>query len=314
MIFFLYGKDTFRSRQKLVGIIEGYKKVHKSGLNLKFFEKGEFSFEDIKSGSQTISMFEEKKLLVFKNIFSDLNKEEGLEEFLKKQQDDLIIVYQEGEPDKRLSLFKFLIKTAKAQEFEFLEGVKLRNWARERIESQGAKIDSPALEKLLDYVGNDLWWLSGEIDKLASYKKQGKIEEADIELLVKPKIEPEIFKTIDAIALRNNSWSGKKQALKMLHQHLESGDHPLYLLSMINYQFRNLLMVKGLMEKNQPYYNILKTVKMHPFVAQKSYEQARHFTLQELKKIYQKIFQIDLMVKTGKVDSLAALDALIVSI
>jgi DNA polymerase III delta subunit len=49
-------------------------------------------------------------------------------------------------------------------------------------------------------------------------------------------------------------------------------------------------------------------------VAQKSYEQARHFTLQELKKIYQKIFQIDLMVKTGKVDSLAALDALIVSI
>jgi len=314
MIFFLYGKDTFRSRQKLVGIIEGYKKVHKSGLNLKFFEKGEFSFEDIKSGSQTISMFEEKKLLVFKNIFSDLNKEEGLEEFLKKQKDDLIIVYQEGEPDKRLSLFKFLIKTAKAQEFEFLEGVKLRNWARERIESQGAKIDSPALEKLLDYVGNDLWWLSGEIDKLASYKKQGKIEEADIELLVKPKIEPEIFKTIDAIALRNNSWSGKKQALKMLHQHLESGDHPLYLLSMINYQFRNLLMVKGLMEKNQPYYNILKTVKMHPFVAQKSYEQARHFTLQELKKIYQKIFQIDLMVKTGKVDSLAALDALIVSI
>jgi DNA polymerase-3 subunit delta len=314
MIFFLYGKDTFRSRQKLVGIIEGYKKVHKSGLNLKFFEKGEFSFEDIKSDSQTISMFEEKKLLVFKNIFSDLNKEEGLEEFFKKQQDDLIIVYQEGEPDKRLSLFKFLIKTAKAQEFEFLEGAKLRNWARERIESQGAKIDSPALEKLLDYVGNDLWWLSGEIDKLASYRKQGKIEEADIELLVKPKIEPEIFKTIDAIALRNNSWSGKKQALKMLHEHLESGDHPLYLLSMINYQFRNLLMVKGLMEKNQPYYNILKTVKMHPFVAQKSYEQARHFTLQELKKIYQKIFQIDLMVKTGKVDSLAALDALIVSI
>jgi hypothetical protein len=38
MLIFLYGQDTHRSRQKLNEIIARYKKVHQSGLNLKYFE------------------------------------------------------------------------------------------------------------------------------------------------------------------------------------------------------------------------------------------------------------------------------------
>jgi DNA polymerase-3 subunit delta len=83
---------------------------------------------------------------------------------------------------------------------------------------------------------------------------------------------------------------------------------------MINFQFRNLLIIKDLMEKNIPYYSISKITKMHPFVVRKTYEQANKFTSRELKKIYQKIFQVDLSIKTGKIDPTTALDFLIVSI
>jgi DNA polymerase-3 subunit delta len=155
--------------------------------------------------------------------------------------------------------------------------------------------------------------MKNEIEKLASYKNNKTIGPVDVDLLVKPRIEPEIFKTIDAIAF-NSHWAGKKQALKLLHDHLEKGDHPLYLLSMISFQFRNLLVIKDLMEKNVPYYSIPKMTKMHPFVVKKTYEQARKFSFQELKKIYQKIFQVDLSIKTGKIDPTTALDFLIVSI
>ena len=147
-----------------------------------------------------------------------------------------------------------------------------------------------------------------------SYGKNKKIEAKDIDLLVRPKIEPEIFKTIDAISDKNNFNSGKKWALELLHGHIEKGDHPLYLLSMINFQFRNLLVVKELMEKNQPYYSILKTTGLHPFVVKKSYEQAAKFSLKELKEIYKKIFQLDLNIKTGKMGAELALDYLVASI
>ena len=316
MIFFLYGQDTYRSHQKLNEIIESYRKVHKSGLNLRFIEGENLNFEDMKNETQTISMFDEKKLIIFKNALSVLKDHDNALNFFKKLNDskDIIVVYEEKEADKRLSLVKFLGKEGRVQEFEPLEGQKLRNWAKNQIESCGGNIDSSALETLINYVGSDLWWMKNEIEKLVNYRSGKKIEAADIDLLVKPKIEPEIFKTIDAIAFNKNLWIGKKQALKLLHEHLEKGDHPLYLLSMINYQFRNLLIIKDLIEKNLPYYSILKTTKMHPFVVRKTYEQANKFTFQELKKIYQKIFQIDLSIKTGKINPTAALDFLIVSI
>jgi len=316
MIIFLHGRDTYRSGQKLKEIIGSYRKIHKSGLNLRFIEGGDFTFEDMKNETQTISMFDEKKLIIFKNVLSNLKDEDNVLGFFKKlnSSKDIIVVYEEKAADKRLSLVKFLEKEAKVQEFEPLDGQRLKNWTKNQIESCGGKIDPAALETLTNYVGNDLWWMKNETEKLVNYRDGKKIEEADINLLVKPKIEPEIFKTIDAIAFNKNLWAGKKQALKLLHEHLEKGDHPLYLLSMINYQFRNLLIIKDLIEKNTPYYSISKISKIHPFVVKKTYEQAGKFTFQELKKIYQKIFQIDLSIKTGKIDPTTALDFLIVSI
>ncbi len=68
------------------------------------------------------------------------------------------------------------------------------------------------------------------------------------------------------------------------------------------------------MEKDIPYASILKRSGLHPFVVRKSYDQSRQFSLSDLKKIYQKIFQIDFDVKTGKVEPEMALDLLISSI
>ena len=151
--------------------------------------------------------------------------------------------------------------------------------------------------------------MANEIKKLVSYKKKGKIEVADIKLLVRPKIETDIFKTIDALAEKK-----KNLALNLIHNHLEKGDTPLYLLAMINFQFRNLLEVKDLIEKNIPYYQIINQSNLHPFIVKKSFQQAKRFTLPQLKKIYQKIFQVDLNIKTGKLDPQTALDLLIAEI
>jgi DNA polymerase III delta subunit len=81
MIIFLYGPDTYRSRQKLNEIIEHYKKIHKSGLNLKYLNLSEKDLEDFKDEFQSISMFTEKKLLVLEGAFTNQNFKEN---FLKK--------------------------------------------------------------------------------------------------------------------------------------------------------------------------------------------------------------------------------------
>ena len=320
MIYFLYGEDSYRSKRKLEEIIEGYKKVHKSGLNLIYIDTKEKDFKDFYSNLQTNSMFAEKKLIVLKNVFPAKSKSASggsakfQEEFLENVKDfghtnDIIVVYEEKESDKRTKLYKVLQKQAKCQEFNNLQPAALKKWVAQEFNSNKAKINLDALDLLVSYVKSDLWRMANEINKLSNYKRGSLVKKEDVELLVKPSTENDIFKTIDALASKD-----KKKALSLLYKHLEDGDSPLYLLSMISYQFRNLLIIKELQDMRRSYGSIIKESGLHPFVVQKSYYLCNQFSMLELKKIYHKIFQVDSDIKTGKIEAEAALDLLLVEI
>ncbi|MCK4454305.1 DNA polymerase III subunit delta [Candidatus Parcubacteria bacterium] len=310
MIIFLYGPDTYRSGQKLNEIVESHRKIHKSGLNLKYLDIKEEKYEDFERHLQVNSMFQEKKLIILKNAFSSQYFKEKFSKNIKKIKElkDIILFYEDQQFPKNNSFFNLLKKQARCQEFRQLEGLKLKNWIKKEFDNHRTKIEPKALELLIDYVGDDLWRMSNEINKLVSYKNKEMITFKDVNFLVKPKIETDIFKTIDAIALKN-----KKLALSLIHKHLEKGDSPLYLFSMISFQFRNLLAVKSSVSEKQSFYPP-KIPGIHPYVVRKSFFQAKKFRLDELKKIYQKLFEVDLNIKTGRIEPITALDMLITEI
>ena len=376
MFFFLYGEDTYRSSRKAREIVDGYEKVHKTGLNLIYFDCENSDFDEFQNVVQSVSMFQEKKLIILRNAFLNIIFKEKFLDWAKsrfvilneakrsEESDNIIVIYENQAIKKTDKLFKFLKANARAQEFSFLVGVKLQNWIDKEFEKYNAKIELLARAKLIDFVGSDLWQMSQEIRKLSAYvlhRHSERSEESrgiivdtasrakqrdssvasrlpqndsvsvashDVQLLVIPKIETDIFKTIDAIAQNN-----KTRALLLLREHLAKGDAPLYLLSMINFQFRNLLVVKDYLschcegfpdpchsegvqqnDRRISSYNAIKIPGMHPYVAQKSLAQARNFTFDKLKKIYHKLLAIDTGIKTGKVDARMALDMLIISI
>ncbi|MCP6719272.1 MAG: DNA polymerase III subunit delta [Patescibacteria group bacterium] len=307
MIILLYGPDTYRSQLKLREIVESYKKIHKSGLNLRYYNN-DLNFKDLKSEAAQASMFKEKKLIVLTDIFSnsDFKKDflKGGKDFVDSE--NILLFYEKGKITKRDALLTFLKKNAKCQELESLEGQKLKNWVKKQFDSLNAKVDNRALDRLVSFVGDNLWQMINEIRKLSSFKAGKTIEVKDVELMVRPKIESDIFKTIEAIASKD-----KQRALKLLKDHLKKGDNPFYLLSMINFQFRNLLIVKDLVTKNLSPFD---SAGLHPYVVKKSMALSRKFEFQELKKIYQKIFEVDLNLKTGKIEPETALDLFIAEI
>jgi DNA polymerase-3 subunit delta len=270
-------------------------------------------------------MFDDKKLIVLRNLFSAKGgpasgwQEDFLEQ-IKKINDakDIVVIYENDKVDERTKFFKTLKKETKCQEFDFLAGAQLNKWVSQEFEKYGSKIDSQAQDMLLNFVGSNLWQLENEIKKLAFFSAQGGpasgwkktiITKEVVELLIKSKTENDIFKTIEALASRD-----KKQSLIYLQKHLENGDNELYILSMIAYQFRNLLIIKELAERQEPYGLIAKKSGLHPFVVQKTFYLCNKFSMEQLKKIYHKIFQIDSDIKVGKIDPELALELLITQI
>ena len=217
MLILLYGEDTFRSRQKLIEVIKEYQIKHKTGLNLARFEGNKLDFDKVKEKIESISMFDEKKLIVLENALKNKIFSEEFLKYIKKNklkdnQDIIIVFYHEG----KLTTPSFKKQVSMFEEFQFLSDNDLVNWLKKQANQNKVDISQESLRKLVAYVGSDLWQLNNEFNKLISYKAGQSISEQDIDLLVKSKVDTDIFKTLDALAQRD-----KKTAFRLLHEHLE---------------------------------------------------------------------------------------------
>jgi len=323
MIILFYGLNTYTRKEKVKEIIEEYKKHHQSGLNFIriSFLKGGTSFgeqkmDDFKMATKTISMFDEKKLIIIEDIFNQNEQaQEELVNYLKNkkihQNKDLIVLILAEKIDSKSKLLKFLKNKAQIQKFELLSPSQLRKWAKDYVEQKNRKIDSNTIDLLIKYTGNNLWRISRELDKLSAFKDQRILQE-DVEKLVKPEIEIDIFKTIDALGNKN-----KEKALKLLNDHFKKGDAEAYLLDRFVYQFRNLIKIKSFLEiypEMRSYREMALKLELHPFVIKKSISQAKNFKLEDLKKIYHKLFAIDLDTKLGKINMKTALEMFIIKL
>lgn len=314
MQIFLYGEESFLSLKKLNEIITRFKKSDPSGINLVILDMNKAGFADFSKAVTAMPFMTKSRLIIAKNLLSQGNAslQEKILEMItdKKIPDESVVVFYENDKvDKRKKLFKVLDKLKNSHNFAKLPEFKLNKWIEAEVKSLQGEIEKAAINKLITYVGNDLWQMYNEIQKLVLYKSGKPITATDVEVLVKAKVDEEIFHLVDALGQSN-----MKQALKLLHDNFEQGKNEQYLLSMISFQFRNLAQVKPLLDRGENIDSIQRELKMHPFVVKKVAGQANRFSQNKIKKIYNMLVKTDLAMKTGKVDQKTALDLLIVGL
>ena len=114
-----------------------------------------------------------------------------------------------------------------------------------------------------------------------------------------------IFDLIDALGAKN-----RLQATELLYKELKTGRDPYYILTMAIYQFRNMLTIKDLRNRNYSEVEISKKAKLHPFVVKKALKNP--FELEEALKTYGKLLAIDTSFKTGQSDLSNSLYGLVI--
>jgi len=267
MLVFLFGKDTFRSRQKLGEILQRYSQLPKAKRNLRFLDCAEMILEDVQKELTTSSLFQEKKLLVLKNVFQNKDFADTLfeqREALAKNS-DTVLFFEEGEILSH-PLFSFLKKHAKSQEFKPLSKAGTLTFANKELEKYGKTAAQDALLLLVGETGNNLWRLSQEILKLAAFLgKRASVHKEDVKNLLCLSLEADIFATLQAIALQDRA-----KALELLSLHIKQGDEPLRILSTIATQLRRAPAAK-------------------------------------LEQSFEKVFEADKNIKTGRVKPASAL-------
>jgi DNA polymerase-3 subunit delta len=287
MITLVYGKESFQVYEKTNEIIKESK-----GL-VVFLD----SFEKLSKEISQRSIFQEKKLIVLSRCLDS-----SFLPLLDKVKDSQLtnILFKEEKVDKKTDVF--FKKNGETFFFDLLKQDQVVHWIVARVKKRKGEIEKEAAFLLAQLVVNDLWLASNEIEKLLAYSS-GKIKKQEVVLLTSPSTQGDIFKAIDFLASRN-----KKATFDFFYRHIKKGDHVLYLLTMINYQFRNLLLIKMSPGKSA------RELGLHPFVFQKSLKLAGLFSEKEIKENYRKIFQTEINIKTGKATPEAALDSLLIEL
>jgi len=308
MIIFLYGEDTYRSSQKLNQIKDKFiKEVDSSAMNLTTLDGAKLKFEEFNQQVKASPFLARKRMVIIKNLISE-NKSKEIQkeivdllnnEWKNPKEDNILVFWEAADHSKTKSknaLWDRLIKEKFAEEFQSLKPTQLNAWVEKEIIKRGAKIEKTAIPLLAALVGNDLWQMSGEIDKLISFCQERPVTAADIENLVKAKFDDNIFNLVDALGNNN-----KKLALKLISDQFNLESDEMYLLAMLIRQFRILLLTKELAEKN-PHLGkekISQELAIHPFVAQKALWQIKNFSFDKLKQIYQMLLDMDFKLKTS---------------
>jgi DNA polymerase III delta subunit len=319
MLFFLYGEDSYRSRQKLRELKDKFvKEVDSSGASISTVDGSSATYSLISNAVNAPSLFARRRMVIIENIFGNKSKTitKEINEYFKKAKTDnnIIIFWDEIWEDKKNSktktaLFLFLKKQKYAQYFHQLSNTEAIGWAKKEVESAGAKISHQAAVTFQSLVGNDLWSASNELEKLINFKigqtanldipirKDVFIEEEDVRNFITGHFDSNIFLLTDSIGGRN-----KTLAIKLLEDEIEGGMSESQILSMAIRQYHILLRIREAIDRGYTSRKIMNVLKLPPFIVNKGISQVRNYTLPALKNILNYLIRTDKEMKSGQAD------------
>ncbi len=295
-LFLMSGEDSFSLLQEVKRWKEAFVEKH-GDTDLEELDGESCDIEQIIGSISTAPFLSEKRLVILKNFLSGRKAEEAnlLLPALEKLSETTILVMTElKDPDKRTSIFKKLSSLATNRLFLKPKGALLNTWIQRRTQGQGALMSTDAASYLTSLLGDDLFNLESEIQKLSLFAQGKNITAEMIDEVVTHNVQKSIFTMTDQLARKD--FPG---VLKTIRQLQDQGEEAPYIFSMIVRQFRLMLEMRALAEENLPPTMIAKKMGVHPFVVQNTLRFAKNFTAGEMKTALEKFLDIDRRLKTG---------------
>lgn len=290
MILFFYGPNTFASRRKLQQMVAAYIKKTGSNYGLERIDGPSAKLEDLMGALAAVPFLASSRLVIIEDLSKNKTVAPAVDKLLPRVPDSTVVVFYESAVDQRTSFFKYLTKHAQVAKFDGLTPPQLRAWVQQEVKKLGATIERPAVERLLEMVGDDQWRLEQEIAKLANY--ESKITPESVDTLVAASQHQTIFELVEAIV------AGKtNQAMTIFHNLLGEQVSEVYMLSMIGWQLRNLLLAKAAGRISPA--ELAKQAGMSPFVAGKVLSRQADYSEEALKQAFLAVVETDFAIKTG---------------
>lgn len=307
MILFFYGPNTYASRHKLQETISAYLKKTGTEMGVERIDGRVASLEQLVSSLQAMPFLASSRLVIVEDLGSNKKVAEKIQQLCELVPASTVAIFYESAVDQRTTYFKSLSKIARVAKFEMLSTSQLTAWIGQQVKAAGGEIERGAINKLIDLVGADQWRLYQEINKLVNYCADKVISQEIVEEMVIGSEEQSIFDLVEAVVAGQQT-----RALKVYHSLLSSQANEIYILSMVIWQLRNLLLAKtaGAMSARE----LAAQTGLSPYVAEKAMSKRSTYSEEVLKSAFIESVDTDYAIKSGQGDARHLIEQLIYKI
>ena len=299
MIYLLYGEEEFLIEEEIKKIIKKSKIEDISKYDIEIDE-----MKNIIDDACTISLFQDKKIVIIKNIETYLKQKDTkiFEEFINKIPEEIILILTAKTLDEKKNITKNLKKISETKEFNKTKNIS--NTVKKMFDDY--KIDYKTIDTLISISGTDLRILNQEVEKLKTYKENKEITLEDVKQLASTNDTADIFDLVNSIVIKD-----KEKSFKIYKNLITQNEEPIKIIITLANQFRLIYQAKELYKKGNREDTIAKTLNVHPYRIKLALEKSKNYSSKILLNYLLKLAEIDEKIKKGLIDKNLALELFI---
>ena len=218
-------------------------------------------------------------------------------EYLAAPAPDTVLALVGQELRKDSPLVKACAKAGEVLAYEVSKR-ELPRWLAEQFARHGVKATGEACRALVELVGENVQELATEVDKLALYAGHDEIGEAEVELLVAARADVPPFVLTDAWG-RRDVGAVLSACESILERSTPRTREVHGLVGRLAAHIRRVRACQDLDAQGIRARDAAAQLKMHPFAAQKAFEQSQNYSVEELREAIVGLARLDLALKGG---------------
>src|SRR3989344_583118 len=291
-LFLFTGENSFALSEELYRWKSSFLAKH-GEANFQILDGKTCTWMELLAEIHAAPFLSEKRLVLVEGMPTKIEKEE-FETLPTGLHPATILTFVEGEPDKRKSVTKFLLKEATVKTFSPLTLKQLVPWILSLAREHGATMDERTAAHLVSVVGTDQWHLKNECLKLLSYVAENpKLE--DIDRVCLPSEKHTVWRMSDLIG--KGDALGALQFVRTLN---EQGEDAFALWNIYLWIMKNLATLWIFShEKNLSLPSLVKESGVPFPSAQALLPLTKKFSKQEMHSIVKQVTESDEALKTG---------------
>ena len=208
MLFYLYGLDSYRRKEKLARLVEPYKKKYKNADILEIdIEENEEGWKKVRDFLTQPSMFVDSKVAIIKHAMT-VEEPEWINTLRSQLKTEKVFTFL-SEEEKPTKSFDFLFsESVQKMEFQELSGKPLESFIKKKAGELHVSFEEGALHLFISFItsfkDNRSWRTIRELEKLSLLELPLPIQKKDLSEYIKVHTHEELFSLARGIVYEKN--------------------------------------------------------------------------------------------------------------